>query len=126
MTVQDAITKAKEDGANGISDEKLVGWLSSLDGQIFSEVISWHEDTDEVAHGPYTTADMSVTLLVPAPYDEDVYVEYLKARINHELSETAKYNNRLLAHKTALTNYSAYYNRTHMPKQTNYIKGCTL
>lgn len=124
MTVQEAITKTNK--PSDISDESLVAWLSNLDGQIYAETISWHEDTDDVAHGPYSTAEMEDVLLVPEPYAEDVYVQYLKARINHELSETAKYNNCMIVHRAALDAFSAYYNRNHMPKQSNYIKGCTL
>lgn len=127
MTVQDAITKAKGERQCRMSDEALVELLSDLDGQIFNDIISRSEGADEVAHGPYTVDDdMDTELVAPAPYANDLYVEYLKARINLDLSETAKYNNGMIVYQAALASFSAYYNRTHTPLQSYYIRGCMI
>lgn len=127
MTVQEAISKARAAISTDLDDDIFVAWLSNLDGHIFNNVVSRHEGADLVAHGPYTTADdMSTELMVAAPYSDDVYVEYLKARINHHLSEIAKANNSMMLHNSELDKYAANYTRTHLPSQPYYFRGCTL
>ena len=120
MTVQEAIIKANKDNS-GISEADFISWLSDLDGQIYNDVLSGHEG----AVAPDPVYDTNTALLVPAPYANDIYVEYLRARIYLSLQEAVKYNNCLMAHKEALSSFAAHYLRTHKPIQ-RYISGASV
>jgi hypothetical protein len=120
MTVKEAITKSTKDGITA-DENSLISWLSDLDGQIFNDILSGYEG----AIPPPKDYTASTILVVPAPYANDVYVEYLRARIYLSLQETTKHNNCLSVHKEQLSLFAAYYLRTHTPVQ-RFISGASL
>ncbi len=122
ITIGEVIANIRSIKPSEYEDATLVRWLSDLDGQIYNDVISWHEGADSVAHGPYTADLMDTILLVPSPYT-DIYMQYLKAQIDSENAEVTRYNNDMLMFNMTLRAFSAHYNRTHMPKQDHYFKG---
>lgn len=117
-------------------DEK-VRWLSYIDATIKREIIDTHEtpvhevtveenveertDTTEkrVVFTGYTMDDMSAVLLVPFPHDE-LYIAYLKAKIDEENGETARYNNSVSSFNSLLSDFAKAYNREHMPISTPF------
>lgn len=59
--------------------------------------------------------EVPVTLLVPYPYDRDVYVYYLMMMNDQMNGETEKYNQSAKLYNTALLNYRNYVNRQRTP-----------
>ena len=100
---------------NDYSPEQKLHWLTSLDGRIFHEVIRTHEGAQTEEAPSYRTGDEQ--LLVGAPYGEDLYYYYLQAMIAAENSETQRYNKRMTLFNSAYTAFSAWYVRTHRPRQ---------
>lgn len=110
-------------------------WLSYLDATIKREIIDTHElpavtvtetagETEETteesgAFTGYTVEDMTAQLLVPFPHDE-LYIAYLKAKIDEENGETARYNNSVATFNSLLSDFAKAYNRDHMPLSTPF------
>ena len=58
---------------------------------------------------------MDTELLIPYPYDEDIYNYFLQANMDKENGETAKYNQSITLYNNAFLAFQNYYNRTHLP-----------
>lgn len=116
MTIQEAISIVASTKPHSYTDDAIVGWLSTLDGIIKSEIIDTHEGGDDIVFEGYTPEDdKNTALLVPAPFD-DIYIRLLEARIDYANGELGKYNNSLTAYNDAYDLYARHYNRKHMPK----------
>lgn len=114
MTVREAIDLADLLKVNAYSDERKRLWLSQLDGRIHREIILQHAHTaQEAAFDGYQ--DEEQTLLVPFPYAESVYNNYLQAMIDRENGEIGKYNQSIALFESAYLEYACWYNRTHCP-----------
>ncbi|MBP3577706.1 MAG: hypothetical protein J6K15_06315 [Lachnospiraceae bacterium] len=123
MNIQESINRVDSVKPNQYSIEDKVRWLSYLDGSIQKEIHEKYEQTEEEetqeAFTGYSPDRLTDKLLVPFPHDE-LYVAYLKAKIDEENGDTAQYNNSAATFNGMLQDYQKYYNRTHMPKQTPF------
>lgn len=115
MTIQEAINLVDKLKPNQYTFLMKVKWLSKLDGQIFREVFATHEGSPMEVFNGYDDAPQEQELLVPYPYDEDIYNYFLQAQIDKENGETAKYNQSITLYNTAYFNFQSWYNRTHKP-----------
>ena len=77
MTIDQAIKLADTLQPNPYPRDMKLRWLAMLDGRIFNEIWAVHEDCPFESFGNYDDADGTMPLLVPAPYDEDVYRHFL-------------------------------------------------
>ena len=100
---------------NDYSPEQKLHWLQSLDGRIFRELVETHEQAETETLPAYVSGDEE--LLIGEPYGEDLYYYYLQAMIAAENSETQRYNKRMTLFNSAYTAFSAWYVRTHRPRQ---------
>lgn len=142
MTIQECINRVDSVKPNQYSIEDKVRWLSYLDGSIIKEIIEKYEeppkpketqivftyvdetteetteesteDIPEVFTG-YSPDSLTDALIVPFPYDE-LYVAYLKAKIDEENGETARYNNSAATFNGMLVDFQKAYHREHKPK----------
>ena len=119
MTVEECINRVDSVKPNQYSIEDKVRWLSYLDGSIQKEIIDRHEkpvvaEEESTEFTGYSPDDLSVSLIAPFPYDE-MYVAYLKAKIDEENGETARYNNTASTFNGMLMDFQKAYNREHMP-----------
>ena len=121
MTVEECINRVDSVKPNQYSIEDKVRWLSYLDGSIKKEIIDRHEKpvVEEGAEANaeftgYSPDNLTVSLIAPFPYDE-MYVTYLKAKIDEENGETARYNNTASTFNGMLMDFQKAYNREHMP-----------
>lgn len=115
MKIGEAMEKAKELMPSGVSDEQLLRWLSTLDGQIKTEIIDTHAGGSAVHFAGYgEETDTQQELLVPWPYD-NVYEHYLTAQMLFANGEMEEYNVVAERYNESYAAYAAYYNRTHMP-----------
>ncbi|MDD3369127.1 MAG: hypothetical protein PHP50_09620 [Lachnospiraceae bacterium] len=116
MKIKEVIDRVDSVKPNSYETEDKVRWLSYLEGTIFNDVIKTHEpelEMEEEFQG-YTPDDLERDLYVRFPYDE-LYVAYLKMKIDEENGETARYNNSAVMYNTIFTNFAKQYNKTHKP-----------
>lgn len=115
MTIKEAIDLVDKLKPNSYPYLVKVKWLSKLDGQIYREVFATHEgNLAEGFHG-YDDAEPERILLVPYPYDADIYTYFLQAQIDKENGEIAKYNQAITLFNTSYAAFQAWYNREHKP-----------
>ena len=115
MTIAEAIMLVDRLKPNQYPLTLKVKWLSKLDGAIFREIILTHEDAPITEFAGYDEATQDAELLVPAPFDEDIYNNFLQAQIDKENGELGKYNQSITLYNNAYKIYQDWYNRTHMP-----------
>ena len=115
MTIAECIGRVDAVKPNQYSTDIKTGWLSKLDGQIFKEVFLTHADSPIESFDGYDGSDPEQELLVPYPYDEDIYNYFLQAQIDKENSETGKYNQSITLYNTAYFNFQSWYTRTPKP-----------
>lgn len=117
MTIQEAIAKTDELMPNQYSTEQKIGWLSTLDGKIWHEVILAHHGHGMEWYPFEGYTDDQAELLVKTPYAEDLYGWYLKSRIAAENNEIAKYDQFSTFFNQAYEEFCAWYTKHHMPRQ---------
>lgn len=133
MTIATAISETDALKPNQYTNSQKVKWLSQIDLQIKLEIINAHEGYEtipdlgldeageQIPFTGYTDATVTTTeLLVPDPYSV-IYIRWLCAQIDFYNNEITRFNNTVMMYNTALQEYSAWYNRTHMPLQPNTI-----
>lgn len=116
MTIKECIDNVDNIKPNQYGTKEKVQWLSFLDEIIINDVLKTHEGYDgryDTFTG-YTEDKLSVTLIVPSPYDR-LYTAYIKMKIDGENGETTRYNNSATEYNSYLMEYKKYYNKTHMP-----------
>ena len=115
MTIAQALETVNTLKPNQYSDSQKVSWLSQLDGKIYAELFATHEGAPE-SFTPYTDeTDKEMNLLVGFPYDQDIYNYYLQSMIDRENGEVAKFNQSGALFNNAYMEFTAQYNRTHVP-----------
>lgn len=116
MTIKDCIDMVDNLKPNQYTITDKVSWLSFIEEIIINDVLKTHEGYDgryDTFTG-YTDDKLSVTLIVPSPYDR-LYTEYLKMMIDKENGEMTRYNNSAASFNTYMSEYRKHYNKTHMP-----------
>ena len=112
MKAKEIIELTDELKPNQYSENLKLGWLSTLDIQIYGDVMLTHEDCAVEAFSGHT--DINDELLVGEPYS-DMYRYYLESMIDYANQEIAKYNNSSSMFQARYSDFCKYYNRTHMP-----------
>ena len=123
MTIKDCIDIVDNVKPNQYSVKDKVMWLSFIEEIIINEVLKTHEGYDgryDDFEG-YTEEKLTVTLIVPSPYDR-LYTAYLKMKIDAENGEVARYNNSSALYNTYMLEYRKHYNKTHMPLDSSSKK----
>ena len=121
MTYSKAIELVDERTANGYTTDDKVRWLMQLDQKIYDELIATHEQP-RPCHRPEDCSPEDA-LLVREPYAEDIYINFLQARIAKENEETAKYNVAITLYNAAYADFAKLYNRQYRPRsQRNHFR----
>ena len=118
MTIKECIDIADAVKPNQYSTEEKVRWLSQLDMRIFQNIICTHHrlpDEPEITFEQYSSDNLSYALLEIPPHDE-LYVAFLKMKIDEENGESTRYNNSASMFNTLYEEFEKKYNKTHMPK----------
>lgn len=116
MKIAEIISRVNNLTPNHYSDDMKISWLSNLDGQIFLELIVNFQPECCRVYTPHT--GLEDELIIPFPYSEEVYVNFLQAMINKENGETERYNQSIAAYSAAYDKYQSWYIRNHRPKGT--------
>lgn len=115
MTIAEVISKVDALMPNNYTPEDKIGWLSSLDARVKTQIIDTHKHNEPIFfYGYDSLLDQETELLVPAPYDE-MYLRWLEAQIHYHNSEDERYNNAIMLFNNAYEGYKKHYTRTHMP-----------
>lgn len=115
MTIAEVISKVDTLKPNTYTMEDKIGWLSTLDHRVKSQIIDAHECNEPIYFYGYDSLnDQETELLVPAPYDE-MYLRWLEAMIDYHNSEDDRYNNAIILFNNAYEGYKKHFTRTHMP-----------
>lgn len=123
MTIKECIDAVDNVKPNQYSIEDKVMWLSFLDGIIINDVIKTHEgykNEYEEFEG-YSPDKLGVKLIIESPYD-NVYIAYLKMKIDEENGEMARYNCSATMYNAYLMAYKKHYNKIHMPLSGSRLK----
>ena len=113
MTAQEAIALVDDLEPNQYTEQNKLTWLDRLDGQIFNEIIMTHEHEKGAHYTPLSLGEDE--LLVPFPYAQEMYSNYLMAQIDRANGEDARYNQSIALYNAAFNRYQAWYRREHMP-----------
>ena len=113
MTIAELITHVDTISPNQYTDAQKIAWLSNLDGKVFLEVIKTHEPGHEEEYEAHT-ADTD-ELLIEAPYAQDVYSNYLLAKIAEANAEIPKYNLYSTLYNVEYNQWVSWYHRNHLP-----------
>ncbi len=114
MTLEEVLEAIDSLKPNSYGRGEKVAWLSSLDGQLYRELVPIHEGQCE-AFSPYGLGDGGRKLFVPEPYGRELYLAYLENRMDHYNGDTVRYNNSLDRLALLYRDFSRWYNRTHRP-----------
>lgn len=120
MTIKECIDLVDNVKPNQYSIEDKVQWLSFIDGIIINDVIKTHEgyENEYEEYDGYSADRLGEKLIVELPYD-NLYVAYLKMKIDEENGETARYNNSSTMFNSYMAAYKKHYNKLHIPLQMN-------
>lgn len=115
MTIDQAIKLTDTLQPNPYPRDMKLHWLGKLDGRIFQEVLACHADCPIAVFHGYEGMAGDTELLVPFPYDEDLYISFLQAQIDRENGEAARYNRAVTLYNSAFRAFADHYHRNHMP-----------
>ena len=115
MTIDQAIKLADALQPNAYPRDMKLRWLAMLDGRVFAEILAVHEDCPLSEFENYDLAEGSQRLLVPPPYDEDVYCYFLQSRMDLENGEATRYNRSVTLFNSALEAFKKHYRLQHRP-----------
>lgn len=115
MTIAQAIEMVDKLYPNHFEEATKIAWLAELDGKVFNDILSTHEDAPESFEMYTYDTDKDTMLLVPPPYSYSVYIRYLEMMMNQEYKETDRYNQAAALFNSAYLDFENWYNRTHLP-----------
>ena len=115
MTIADVIRTVDRMKPNGFSWDQKVEWIAQLEGQIFEEIVSTHENPMHIGQ-PHIDKNVNPDhkLIAPFPHDK-VYQFWLQSMIDLTNMEINKYNNTSTLFNNAYMTFRDYWNRTYMP-----------
>lgn len=117
MTIQEALDLTDEMKTNTMSRKTKIMYLSMLEQMIWSEVLMKHVHRPDQAVKPEYTEDTDpgTVLLVPDPYAQDVYTNWLMSYIDKQNQEDGRYNIDRAQFESAYQTMCDWWNRTYMP-----------
>ena len=119
MTLKQVIEFVDDTKPNAFTNEQKTVWINELEGRIQAQVFLWDVATLCVQ---YTySEDFDPELLVGPPYD-DIYREWLKAKIDEANGEYDKYQNSMAMFNAAWDEFKVWFIRTYHP--ADYCGGC--
>jgi hypothetical protein len=112
MTFGKAIEIVKKLTPSMYSDDELRRWLMLCETQIYDEIVLTHAGA---CCRSRPTGEDCEELIVPEHMAEDVYINFLQARIAKENAENVKYNQSIGLFNDAYTRFARWYNERFRP-----------
>lgn len=122
MTLAELISEADKLRPNQYNTNQKTAWVTEIEGTIVDEVMNLAEGDSIEFEGYIYERDEEKKLMVPDRFS-DIYISYLLAKIDFYDGETDRYNNDVILYQSAYDQFTAWYRRRHMPKQTAYFRG---
>ncbi len=119
MTIAEAIDITDKLTPNAYEEVDKVRWLLEIDMLVYEDLISTHDGVLKFCRPDYSAEDIAEELLIPEPYAEDVYVNFLQAKIAQQNGEDAKYNKAIIFYNDGYTRFAKAYNAAHRPQPSN-------
>ena len=116
MRVAEIIANVDRLRPNQYDSEQKTRWLSEIEGMIAEDVINMAEGNELEFDSYNYENDAEKETMLPNRFT-DIYIHYIKAKIEFYDDETQQYNNEVAAYQSAYDQYAAWYRRNHMPKQ---------
>lgn len=113
MTVQEALTLARRLTPNQYSDDDLRRWLMLCEENIFDSIVLTHDGHMCV---PKPTGEDCSELIAPDLFAEDIYINFIQARIAKENLENVKYNQAISLYNDGYLKFAKWYNERHAPR----------
>lgn len=120
MNITEIITSVDELRPNGYDIAQKTRWLSEIEGMIVDEILNMAEDNELAFDGYRYERDAEKDTLLPDRFT-DIYIHYLKAKIEMNDDELTQYNKEVMVYQAAYDQFAAWYRRNHMPKQPTKI-----
>ncbi len=114
LTVEEVLEATDSLKPNSFCRGEKIAWLSSLDGQLYNELVPTHKGLWE-AFSPYGIGDGARRLFVPQPYGRELYLAWLESRMDHYNGDTVRYNNAMDRFALAYRDFTRWFNRTYSP-----------
>lgn len=123
MTIAEAIDLTDKLTPNAYEETDKVRWLLEIDMLVYDDLISTHDGLLIFYRPDYSAENIAEELLIPEPYAEDVYINFLQAKIAQQNGEDAKYNKAIIFYNDGYTRFAKAYNAAHRPlPQGTYFK----
>lgn len=119
MTVFNVLQTFDSENENDISLDLKEKWISELDVKIVGELTSVREGLKTEAYTPED--DITAELAAPEEYGE-IYVVYLKMKMDYMLSEINRYNNSASLFNRLYYEMANMISRNYKVKSRNSIK----
>lgn len=113
-TFREIIARVDEIKPNAFSESTKLNWLTSLNGKLAIDIFMM--DIAEVRELPHGAGAMDCEPLVGFPHEE-VYEEYLAAKIDAANGEASEYQNRMQIYDAYYTNFVSWFKATYDPVQ---------
>ena len=123
MTIAEAIDITDKLTPNAYDETEKVRWLLTIDQMVYTDLIATHEGAERFEKPEYAAEDIATDLLVPEPYAEDIYVNYLQAKIAQQNGEDAKYNKAIIFYNEAYERFARSYNEKNrlLPARSYFV-----
>lgn len=115
-TFKEIIARVDEIKPNAFSENLKLNWLTGLNGKIAADVFLL--DIAEIRNLPHGAEAANCEPLVGFPYEE-IYDEYLAAKIDAANGEANEYQNRMQIYDAYYTNFVIWFKSTYDPIQGN-------
>lgn len=119
MKVREAVEMANIMKPNAFDDALKVFWLSQLEGKIAADIFELAQE--DLIQARYTPEDMETEMLVQYPHD-DIYVQWLAAKIDEANGEYNKYENQMAIYNSYYANFSRWFQQNYEPAN-GYLEG---
>lgn len=118
MTVKNVIEQVEKlRPGSSLSFEEYIGYLRTLEADIYSNILSCFENVREM-NSPWESED---ELLVPDIY-AGVYCHYIASQIDIINGDITRYSNNMILYNAMLSSYSDWCVRNYIPKQKGKVR----
>lgn len=114
MTIDQVLAQADRLYDNPVEKSVKREWLAQLDGQLRLELVELHQPGPELGTGADRAESGEDTLLFGVPWQE-MYLNWLYAKIDLVLGEIGRYNNHTALFNSERAALAASYKARHRP-----------
>lgn len=95
----------------------ITGWINEIEGQVIEDIANRSLDYDIKFQLFDYQEDLGRELFIPDRF-QDVYMNYVDAKINFINQETERYNNSVVMFNAAYDSYESWFRREHKQKKS--------